>query len=180
MRRLVATLLLAALAVPSCSPAKPRADVPRWPEVAEVERITAAITESESGQPGLPEFEVPSEYTPLVLRALSPPEHHEHPPKFTREVGQLRIACRDGRTLEVRLIFFGKEPTLFTVGGVPCIRGGPYVDLGNGKWPKYLPEVYAVEGLLRAIHRRDRAGVDGLIMSLDQSAGRVAPPPREP
>jgi hypothetical protein len=151
--------------------------VPPWPEETEVERITARVSGSITGDPDLADFEIPAEYVPAVLRPLGPPQYHKHPPNV-QEVAWLRVHCKDGRELELRLFFYGKEPVLFTLQGVPCIRGGRYVNLGNEQSPKYLPEVLTLEGLLRAVHGHDRAKAQEYLDLLDQSAGRIAPPKR--
>jgi hypothetical protein len=80
--------------------------------------------------------------------------------------------------LDVRLIFFGKEALLFTLDGVPCGRGGRYVNLGTHQSPKYLPEVLTFEGLLRAVHGQDWGKAQEYRDLLDRSAGRDAPPER--
>lgn len=168
MQRLVALYILVAV---GCS-ASPPPDVPEWPEAGQVERITATVSGSVSSQPDLAEFEVPTEFVPAVLRVLSPPQYHRHPPaKYLQEVGQLRVVCHDGRVLDVRLIYFGKEPVLFTLQGVACIRGGPYQDLAPGK-DMYLPEVLTMEGLLRAVKSGDRERAREYLDLLDRSAGR--------
>jgi hypothetical protein len=134
--------------------------------------MTATLSGSVSREPDIAEFEVPADAVPAVLRVLSPPEYHPHPPaKYVREIGQLRILCRDGRTLDVSLVYFGKEPVWFTVQGVPCIRGGPYNDLAPGK-DKYLAEVLTLEGFLRAVHAGEKAAAREYLDLLDKSAGR--------
>jgi len=156
-----------------CSNTAPHADLPMWPDPSEVERILASVSDQTSGQPDLPEFEVPPEFVPAVVRVLSPPEYHEPPPaKHTQSVGRLRVICRDGRELVVGLVFYGKEPVLFTVNGVPCIRGGPYNETKPGS-DMYLPEVYAVEGLLRHLHAGERVKALECVQRLDKSAGRA-------
>jgi hypothetical protein len=164
---------LAGLFAVGCSANEPPPAVPEWPDAAQVERITAAVSGSVSGQPDIAEFDVPPEFVPAVVRVLSPPEYHEHPPgKHLQEVGQLRVACRDGRVLDVRLYFFGKEPVLFTLSGVPCIRGGPYNNLASGK-DIYLPEVLTLEEFLRAVRSGDRVRARKYLELLDRSAGRA-------
>src|SRR5262249_14351186 len=96
---------------------------------------------------------------------------HEHP-LSVQEAGHLRLTCRDGRTLEAPLFFYGKEPVLFTLQGVPCIRGGPYNTLAPGKH-MYLPEVLTLQGGLRAIKKGDRAMANDDRKLLRRSAGRT-------
>jgi hypothetical protein len=171
-------LACAAVLLPmsGCARTDPPQPVPAWPEADGVERITAAVPASDYG-PELAEFDVPQEYVPALIRFLSPPQYHEHPrAKMTREVGRLGIACRDGRTLDVRLILFGKEPILFTIDGVPCIRGGPYNDLGPSDDPdQYAVESLILEAFLRAVHSGDSAAAQRLTRKLDRSAGRKLP-----
>lgn len=160
------------LLVGGCSASAPPA-VLAWPDVTQVERITASVSGSVSRQSDLPEFEVPPEFIPALLQVLSPPEYHKHPPaEYLQEIGQLRITCRERRVLEVRLFFYGKEPVLFTVQGVPCRRGGPYKNLAPGK-DKYLAEVLTLEGFLRAVKSGDQERVKKYLDLLDRSAGRV-------
>jgi hypothetical protein len=66
------------MAAVGCRVAGPPA-LPRWPEVAEVERITAVVSGAVTGEPDAPEFEVPPEFVPAVVRLLGPPEYHPHP-----------------------------------------------------------------------------------------------------
>jgi hypothetical protein len=125
-----------------------------------------------SGHPDLAEFELPAEFVPELLRVLSPAVYSKHPrSELLREIGRVRFACRDGRTVEVGLVFFGKEPVLFTLQGVPCVRGGAYHDLAPGK-DKYLPEVLTLEGYLRAVRRGDREAARAYLNLLHRSAGK--------
>lgn len=161
-----------ALLAIGCSEGRPP-DLPIWPELVDLDRVTASISGAVSSQEDLAEFEIPNEFIPELLRVLGPPKYHKHPPaKYTQEIGRLRIVCRDGRVLEIGLVFYGKEPVLFTLQGVPCIRGGPYQDLAPGH-DKYLPEVLTLEGFLRAVHRHDRVAAKQYVDLLDRSAGRV-------
>jgi len=171
MRYSLLAAFLPGLAALGCSASPP--EVPPWPEAAEVARMTATVSDVVTTNPSLPEFEVPAEYVPAVLRVLRPPKYCKHPEaKLLQEVGQLRVVCHDGRSLEVRLLFYGKEPVLFTLDGVPCIRGGPYQELTPGS-DVYLPEVLTFEGVLRSIQQRDKAKAREYLQLLDKSAGRV-------
>lgn len=125
-----------------------------------------------SGQPDLAEFELPAEFVPELLGVLGPVVYSKHPrSELLREIGRVRFACRDGRTVEVGLVFFGKEPVLFTLQGVPCVRGGPYHDLAPGK-DQYLPEVLTLEAYLRAVGRGDREAARAYLNLLHRSAGK--------
>lgn len=153
-------------------------DLRPWPTASEVERITAAVGNSETGEPDVAQFDVPEAYVVALLRVLSPPKYQKHPPQ-SREAGRLTVTCKDGRVLDVRLVDSrGKGPVEFTLQGVPCIRGGRYEDLTNGK-DKYLPEVGALQAFLRAIQRRDAAEARKCLERLDQSAGRGVRPARK-
>lgn len=147
-------------------------DLPAWPTADDVARVTVTVSGAASGQPDLDEFELPAEFVPELLGVLGPPAYHQHPrPERTQEVGRLRFVCRDGRDLEVRLVFAGKEPVLFTLQGVPCVRAGAYCDLAPGK-DKYLPEVLTLEGFLRAVRRGDREAAREYLNLLHRSAGK--------
>jgi hypothetical protein len=93
------------------------------------------------------------------------------------------VRCRDGRNLDVRVVWFGKGPVLFTLDGTPCTRGGPYRDLAPGE-DKYLDEGLALAGFLRAVHRGDEDDQRRYLVLLDKSAGRAgeraAPPAPAP
>lgn len=167
------------LLVVGCSGSSPPPAVPEWPGIVQVDQITASVSGSVSTLPDLAEFKVPAEFVPAVVRVLSPPQYHAHPAaKYLQEVGRIRIACRTGRVMDVRLFFFGKEPVLFTLDGVPCIRGGPYNDLAPGKGV-YLPEVLTLEAFLRAVRSGDREQARECLESLDKSAGRAIGPPKK-
>ncbi|MGL6072750.1 MAG: hypothetical protein ACRC8S_01185 [Fimbriiglobus sp.] len=165
------TLIAVTLFISGCSP-KPVP--PAWPPATEVESIRASLTASESDNAeALEEFEIPPDFISVVLRSLDFPEPNSHGTFGLREAGKLKIVCRDGRVLDVVFFYSGKEPTLFTVNGVECIRGGPYANLGYADHIKYLPEVYTVAGMLRHIHRGDAKTVEKFGHLLDKSAGRV-------
>jgi hypothetical protein len=168
MRGLLLSCLLLIL---GCSTSSPPA-VPEWPEAAQVKRITASCSGAVVNEPDIAEFEVPSEFVPAVMRVLSPPEYHKHPrADFLKDVGQITIECNNGKVLNVRLFYFGKEPVLFTLEGVPCIRGGPYKDTAPG-FHHYLCEVLTFEGFLRAIRNGNRKEAREYLHLLDKSAGR--------
>src|SRR5262245_55193850 len=165
-------VMTGALTLAGCSTSP---TVPPWPDATEVKRITAVVSGSVTEQPDLDEFEIPKEYVSDVHRVLYSPKYLKHPSNC-QEVGRLQIHCYDGRILAVRLMYFGKEAVLFTVDGVPCVRGGLYMNLSKRKddW-KYLPEVLTLQELLRAIHRQDDAKARHYLDLLNQSAGRVTP-----
>jgi len=171
-----AVLLAGATAITGCSPAAPPS-VPALPATSEVDRITVRLhgPEVAGGYVGPPieEFEIADQYIPAVMRALDKPRYIKAP-RYVSDVGSLTIHCRDGRTLQVQLLFAGKEPVLFTLDGISCIRGGEYEDLAPGK-DKYLPEVLTLSEALRAIHSGDKAKAQEYFNLLDRSAGRGTP-----
>lgn len=151
---------------------------PAIPGPAQVKRITAELFRSDFvNQPPVPPFDVPAQYVPAVLRMFTSAERDDLPLEHTEEIGALRVECEDGRVLELRLLFYGKEPVRFTADGIGCLRGGPYRNVGTGRFEKYLPETLMVAALLKAIHRRAEARAEEYIKLLDQSAGRAAPEP---
>ena len=159
------------LLVTGCTADRPPA-VPTLPDATDVARATVTVSGVVSGQPDIAEFELPAEFVPELLGVLGPAAYSQHPrPEVTQEVGLLRFACREGRDVEVRLVFAGKEPVRFTLQGVPCVRGGAYHDLAPGK-DKYLPEVLTLEGYLRAVGRGDREAARGYLNLLRRSAGK--------
>lgn len=146
--------------------------VPAWPALSEVERISVVVSGKVSDLPALAEFELPNEFIPDVLKVFTPLVYYPHPlSKSVDDVGVLRIECRDGRVINVQLLFSGKGPVLFIFEGVLCIRGGPYIDLSLGK-DKYLPEVLTLEGYLRAIQSGSYEKAKMFLKLLNQSAGR--------
>lgn len=130
---------------------------------------------------GTDEFAVPPKWVPAVMRALGEPEPAEDPPRGSEEVAVLRLACRDGRSVVVRLYFFYKEPARYSVDDVHGTRSGPYV--GNtdnplmGGSPSYSAdsgEIYDVFRLMAGpLDDLGRAEVAGLFADLDRSAGRL-------
>jgi hypothetical protein len=166
-------LLVFALVVMGCSGSSPPPVIPPWPDATAIEKITATVSGSVSHEPDLAEFEVPQEYFAALLRVLGPPKFYEHPPaKYLREVGRLCFACRDGRSLEVTLIYYGHGQVLYRFQGVPCSRGGSYNDLLPSKG-KFVDELLTLEGVLRAVQSSDREGAKKYLELLDKSAGRT-------
>jgi hypothetical protein len=156
------------VALAGCSPPPP--DVPSLPAPLVVEKITATVFGMSSNQPDLAEFEIPAAFVPDVLRILSPVEHREHP-KTVEVVACLRIACRDGRVMDVELISSRGGTVLFTIQGVPCRRSGTYADLDPASGV-HLPEVLRIESFLRAIQQGKPNKAKAFLDRLDVSAGR--------
>lgn len=162
----VPCLLVLLLLDLGCSSSR-QPSVPVWPDVSEVERITATLTGSTTPNPAIAEFDIPMEHHATILRLLNSPIALNHP-LYGTESASLHIHCKE-RVLEVRLIYGGKGPLEFTLEGIPCVRSGDYVG-EHGE--KYLPEVLTFEGVLRAIHDRDMKKMHKYLNALDRSAGR--------
>jgi hypothetical protein len=148
---LVGALVFTASSPPEKRP-KPEPQLPRWPALSEVTRVTASVSGRVTGEPDLATFELADEFVPGVLRVLTPPERHKHP-RGVQEVGWLHVYLHKGPVLEVQL----HDKYLFTLDGVQCIRGGTDKDLLEKSYT--LEEGPVFERLLRAAHRGDRAGV---------------------
>jgi hypothetical protein len=155
----------------------PLPDSVEFPDNAQVARIVVRLYNSCNDDPDEPEFDLPLEFVPEVLAVLRPVRVVRHHPS-TQEYGTMRLKLHDGREYEVRLQRLNKEPVLYSVDGVPCTRGGRYMDMAPGK-DKYLPESFAFEGLLRELASLtkgcgSRGRAREILNKFEQSAGRGA------
>jgi hypothetical protein len=64
---------------------------------------------AEGVRAGTREFTVPQEYIADVLRVLGQPRRDEGFNRGSEELAVMNIVGRDGRQVEVRLYFWGKE-----------------------------------------------------------------------
>lgn len=113
--------------------------VPADDEVSEVRASLRGVTGL--GVPETPEFVVPADRVPLVMRWLRPAAYESHPPIFLDydELGEVRIRTRDGRELRLRLFWAGKNPVVLTTDGIDFFWGasrqsesGNWLDGGMG------------------------------------------------
>ena len=151
---------------------------PSLPEDSEVRSITASLYNFPAQAPDVPEYTIPSEYIPVVLKFFHPVEQHKHPAN-AHDIGTLHILTQSGESSELRFFYWGDgEPVLFSLQGVQCIRGGQFINTGRGEMaPKYLTESLTIDGVLRELHQQTIKGVkssrlDEYISLLERSAGR--------
>lgn len=104
---------------------------PAIPDDSEVESITASLFNLPNGDPNVPEFLVPSQHIPEIMKKLRPAEKGEY--LTWRENGQLTIRRKDGRTTTIRFLWPAKGPLHFTVDGIQHIRANAIEEtLGPG------------------------------------------------
>jgi hypothetical protein len=151
---------------------------PSLPEDSEVESITATLYNSPADEPDIPEYTIPSEYVPVVLKMFRPVEKHKHPAKVL-DIGTLLVLTKSGESSELRFFFWGAgEPVLFSFQGAQCVRGGRFNNTGRGEMaPKYLTESLTINGVLQELNWQTIKGVksnrlEELISLLERSAGR--------
>jgi hypothetical protein len=160
----------------------PPAPPPRLPAASEVEGITTRCLPFQGVLPGTDEFAVPAEYIPALLRALGEPQPAEDLTRYCDELAVLRLACRGGQKVVVRLYFFGTEPARYSIDGVHCRRSGAYIGdprfpLAGGS-PGYMDESNFIAEVLRQMARQPldewtRSSIAGSLGRLDRSAGRT-------
>jgi hypothetical protein len=170
MRPVALLVSLTATLLGGCS--SPPPDPPALPAAADIERVTVTVFGTVSKRNDLAEFEVPAEFVPGLLRTLTPPEYHEHVAVREREVvAWIHLHCRDGRVLDVELLYSGHGVIQYTVQGVPCRRKGVYSDVDTDQGVS-LAEVVQVESYLRAVHRGDAAKARECLSHIDRAAQR--------
>jgi hypothetical protein len=160
----------------------PATATPVLPSYRQVERITARCLDRVTGDTSV-EFAVPAEYFEAILRALGKPKSAGELTSSSLEVAVLRLGCRDGREVLIRLYFDGKEPARYSVDGILALRSGPYVGDRDfplvGGSPRYLDESNIVAEALslmrgQPIDDRSRSEIRMWLAKLDRSAGRTA------
>jgi hypothetical protein len=146
-----------------------------FPLDQDVRGVTAQCYNSRLNAPDTPEFEIPEQYVPTLLRMFRPCQVQPHLGGL-QEAARLQVRRTDGSVDDVRLLVSLKAPLLFTFNGTPCIRGGRYKDVTDGK-DKYIGESDTLEDVLRELHRIATDGKETdrfreSIRLLDRSAGR--------
>lgn len=170
MRALAAVTVFGVVWGAGC--AAPPPAVPPLPPPHEVEKVTATVFGVVSDQPDLAEFDIPPAFVPDLLRILSPAEYHRRPPaKADDIVAVLRVVCRDGRAVDVEVLYSLGQTVQFTVQGVPCRRTGTYADLDPVQGV-HLPEVLSIEAFLRAVRQGQAGRARAALDRRDRSAGR--------
>ena len=167
-------LLLAFFSLPHDAMLTP----PNLPEDSEVRLITATLYNSPTDEPDIPEYTIPSEYLPMVMKLFRPAETHKHP-ATVRDIGTLHVVTKSGESSEIHFCYWGDgEPVLFSIQGFQCIRGGPFINLGGSeKTPMYLTESLTIHGVLRELYWQTIKGVksqrlEEYLSLLERSAGR--------
>jgi hypothetical protein len=108
----------------------PVAELPSADDVAE---MRASLLESQVGFPPTPEFVVPAEHVPVILRWLQPGEYVPDPPIFPHdELGSIWIKTRTGREVRLRLYWAGKNPAVYTFDGTDHFWGNHEDE--QGRW----------------------------------------------
>lgn len=175
MMRLLPFAILAA--VGCAPPASP--SVPHWPAVEEVAHVRAEVLAGPYQDAVIPEFDLPAEYAAAVVRALTPPRYFDRHRMCPRVVGRVHVTLRDGSVVVADLLDGEgnpiKSPATFAVGGVPCVRDGPYrglVQPAGRADEMYTGETNTLVQLIVAVHRSDGEHARKLVRMLECSAGR--------
>jgi hypothetical protein len=97
----------------------------RLPDAEDVAEMRAGLEESRSlGFPRTPEFVVPSEYVPVILRWLQPGDYVPDPPIFPHdELGQFQIRTKSRGDIRIRFYWAGKNPAVYTFDGTDYFWG---------------------------------------------------------
>jgi hypothetical protein len=153
-----------------CSSAPPEPP-PLLPPAAEVVKATAMVFGTVSQQPDLPEFEIPAEFVPGLLRVLSPPERFEHLAGDREVIGWVHFTRRDGRVAVVELVYYAHGSVRYTLDGVACRRTGEYSER-TPDGDVSISEASSIESFLRAVRRGDGPKARLLLARIDAAAGR--------
>jgi hypothetical protein len=98
-----------------------RPPIVELPSVDDVVEMRASLLEwgiGLRGWPGTPEFVVPAERVPVILRWLRPGEYVPNPPIFPDgELGLIRIKTKGGKELHLRFFWAGHNPVVYTFDG---------------------------------------------------------------
>jgi hypothetical protein len=90
------------------------------PKKEDVQEMTAELYSHPYGYPDVPTFRVPAADIEEILAFLDQPE----PPKgiylSDREIGCIRIACRNGEVKHVISFFRGQASTSYSIQGIRC------------------------------------------------------------
>ncbi|MCA9236765.1 MAG: hypothetical protein KDA44_14920 [Planctomycetales bacterium] len=170
-------LILAMALLEGCGAADPQ---PVFPQFSEVAKVTATVVDDPMGEPAMSEpFSVPPDYVAALLEALSPPVYDQLPPeKWLNDVARLKIELVDGRIVDVRVVFYGKEAVRYVVDGVPCLRGGAYRPIEvsiDQNYDFYSAESFGVAGFLNALRKGNVAEAEEVLQVLKRSAGKLPP-----
>jgi hypothetical protein len=91
------------------------------PSVDDVVEMRASLLEwgiGLRGWPPTPEFVVPAEHVPVILRWLRPGEYVPNPPIFPQdELGEIWIKTKGGKELHLRFFWAGHNPVVYTFDG---------------------------------------------------------------
>jgi len=99
------------------------------PEDSEVESITASLFSLPTGDPDVPEFVVPPQHIAEIMKKLRPAEKRSYPD--WRDIGQLTIRRKDGRTTIIRFPGPAVGPLAFTINSVQHVRGEKIVKMSD-------------------------------------------------
>jgi len=98
-----------------------RPPIVELPSVDDVVGMRASLLEwgiGLRGWPRTPEFVVPAERVPVILRWLRPSEYVPNPPIFPDgELGAIWIKTKDGKELHLRFFWAGHNPVVYTFDG---------------------------------------------------------------
>jgi hypothetical protein len=96
------------------------------PEAGEVAEMRASLRKLDSDREEVPEFVVPTEHVPRILRWLRPTEYdpRQRDGPHLDELGSIRIWSKSGDEVSIRFYSFGVNPAVLTANGADYF-GGP-------------------------------------------------------
>jgi hypothetical protein len=102
------------------------------PDDSEVAEMRASLLESQVGFPRVPEFVVPGNHVPVILRWLRPGEYVSDPPTFPQdELGAIWIKTKTGKEIRLRFFWAGKNPVVYTIDGTDYFWGNDEDEQGH-------------------------------------------------
>ena len=113
--------LLAVLALVLYPRLKPTPVDTSIPEDSEVDSVTASLWGLPTGDPDVPEFAVQPQHIPEIMKKFRPAEQRSYP--RWKNIGQLTIRRKDGRTTVIRFPGPVAGALCFTVNGIQHVRG---------------------------------------------------------
>lgn len=94
------------------------------PDESDIESVTASLSKSELGFKETPEFAVPPQDVPGILRWLRPSTYIHSPPLTASFiVGKVTIKTKQGATIRITFYSAGHNPPLFTANGADYFWG---------------------------------------------------------
>jgi hypothetical protein len=158
----------------------------RLPDAEDIESITAQVYDNTAnmGIRPVPEFSVPREHFPLLLSVLTPAKRKDHLREGVQQapaLGHLRIRTKAGGEIHIALTWLGLVPLVFSVDGVVCSRGGPYMPK-RSRDEMGIDEGVLLQNIIDAIYWEGVKGhqigrIPELRRLIERSTGKAPPHP---